>query len=162
MPADHFIATPNASNAPVKVALVAATAKSVIQVVTPATTDLDIRAWGVSFDSAAAGGEALCELLDTGAIAGTVTSLTPTAWGDPNAPASLCVGGTAATGYNASAEGTITASRLLDVQMVNIQTGYSIWYPDTGFPRLGVSRVLRVRVTSPATVNVVPFILWRE
>src|SRR3990167_562733 len=83
--------------------------KTLLQVATPTTTDLKIIEWGISFDGSAAATPIKVELLQTD-VAATVTSLTPTIWGDPNAPASLCVGGAAATGYTATAEGTITAA----------------------------------------------------
>lgn len=159
--ADEYHYVPKASNAIVKVALVAATLKTALQVATPSTMDLLILGWGVSFDSAAAGGEAQVELIDTD-VAATVTALTPEKWGDPNAPASLAPGGAALTGYNATAEGTIAASRIIDSQLVNIQTGYAVWFAPDARPRVAVSRFLRVRANSPAGVNVIPWIVGRE
>ena len=163
--ADVFCALPHATSAPfasIEVAVVAATPKTVLQVVTPSTQDLSIVGWGVDFDSATAGGEAKVELIETAAIAATVTSLTPDLYADPLGPPSLCVGGASATGYNASAEGTIVAMRMLDFQNVNIQSGFTIWYPEGKCPRVPVSRVTRIRVDSPSNVNCLPKIWWRE
>lgn len=156
--------TSKASHAPVEVALVAATRKTVLQCATPSTTGIYVVGWGVSFDGTSATGEpVICELIDVDAAA-TVTSFTPEKWGDDNDEASLCVGGASATGYNASAEGTITGSRTLDEQEVHPQTGYSVWYPDTNMkmPRVKVSRFLRVRCLAPAGVNCIPWILELE
>jgi hypothetical protein len=161
MPADAFAVSPYASNATVKVALAAATTKTVLQIATPATTDIVVVAWGISFDASAAGGEATVELLETD-VAATVTSVTPVKYFDPLGPASLCVGGTSATGYNATAEGTITATRILDAQLVNIQTGYAVYYPPGFWPRMSISKFLRVRVNSPAVVNCLPWVIIQE
>jgi hypothetical protein len=150
---------------PIVVALVAATAKTVLQVVTPSTTDIRVLGWGVSFDGASGTGiPVICQLIDATETA-TVTSLTPEAWGNATAPASLCVGGTAATGYNASVEnvGTLTTSRQLDAQHVHPQSGYGVYFPEVRVqPRVAVSRCLRIRCTAPAGVNVLPWILWDE
>jgi hypothetical protein len=152
-----------ASNLPTVVALTAATVKTTIQVATPSTTDIKLVGWGLSFDGAAGGTQVpvVCVLYDdsTGA---TVTSATPINWGNSQAQASLCVGGTAATGVNASAEGTITAPRYLDMQEVSPQTGYGVFWPPAHQPRVGQSRFLRIRCTAPASVNVLPWILWAE
>ena len=91
-----------------------------------------------------------------------MTSLTPDLYADPLGPASLCVGGTSATGYNASVEGTIVAMRMLDYQNINIQSGFTIWFPDGKAPRVPISRVVRIRVDAPANVNCLPKLWWRE
>lgn len=154
-----FLAIPKASHVPVVVAT-GATVKTVLQVATPSTTDIRVVAWGVSFDGIASTAvPGVCALVDVD-VAATVTTLTPELWGSADNQASLCVGGTAATGYNASAEGTITASRLLDGQQVHPQAGYSVWLPER--PRAKASRFLRVRCTFAATVNVLPWVLWQE
>ena len=91
-------------------------------------------------------------------------SLTPDAWGNPGAPASLCVGGTGATAVNDGAvtEGTITASRLLDAQEVHPQTGYAVWYPADQRPRIAVSRFLRVRTNFDSAISCLPWVIWDE
>ena len=162
----EYLASPRATSAPfapVVVALVGATAKTVLQVATPSTTDIRIIGWGVSFDGASGTAvPVICQLLQTD-VAATVTTLTPDVWGHDQAPASLCVGGTSATGYNASAEGTITAVRNFDQQHVHPQSGYGVfWQDEIHQPRVPVSRFVRVRCTAPAGVNVIPWILWAE
>lgn len=164
----EYIATPRATTAPfepVVVALTAATTKTVLQVATPSTTDIRVLGWGVSFDSASAAQPGWCQLIST-AVAATVTSLTPDQWGNSQQPASLCVGGTAATGYNASAEGTITGTPIVfDTQHVYPQSGYAVWFPATtagNQPRVAPSAFLRVRCKFPAGVNVIPWVVWGE
>jgi hypothetical protein len=148
---------------PTVVALVGGTAKTVVQVATPATTDIRIIGWGVSFDGASGTAiPVICQLIQTD-VAATVTSLTPELWGHDQAPVSLCVGGTSATGYNASVEGTIAAVRQFDAQHVHPQTGYAVmWQSEIHQPRIPVSKFVRVRCQAPAAVNVIPWIMWAE
>jgi hypothetical protein len=154
---------------PVAVALVAATAKTVLQVATPAGTDIRVLGWGISFDAAAAGQPGWAQLVDTGAVGATgLTAINPDNWGNVQAPASLCVGGAAATGTGAGVtpgEGTITAARELDATEVYPQSGYAVWLPDTAAgnqPRIAPSSFLRIRCQFPAAVNVLPWIVWSE
>lgn len=134
--------------------------KTVLQVATPSTTNIRVLGWGISFDGAVVTDPSgICVLIDTN-VAATVTTLTPEKWGNADNPNSLCIGGTALTGYNATAEGTITDSRILDPQNVHPQTGYSVWFPKT--PLVKASRFLRIRTTFGITVNAIPWIVWEE
>lgn len=162
MAQSRYNAIPKSSHAVVEVALSAATTKTVLQVATPSTQDITVVSWGLSFDGISSVAEpVICELIDVD-VAATVTSLTPEKYSDPNAPASLCVGGTSATGYNASAEGTIGASRLLDAAEVHPQAGIIVQFPLGREPGVAVSRFLRLRCKAPAAVNVIPHIIWEE
>jgi hypothetical protein len=156
-----YIAIPKATHAVVEVATGTAI-KTLLQVAIPSTTDIRVVAWGVSFDgisSAAAPG--VLTLLDTD-VAATVTTLTPEEWGSEDNQPSLCIGGAALTGYNATAEGTITVSRILDGEEVHPQTGYSVWFPIPALPRVKAGRFLRVRGLFAADVNSIPWVLWQE
>lgn len=156
-----FLAVPKASNAAVEVAT-GAVLKTLLQVATPSTTDIRVCGWGISFDGASPTAvPGVLELIDVD-VAATVTTLTPEEFGSDDNQASLCVGGVSATGYNASAEGTITGSRILDAQNVHPQTGYSIWLPERFRPRVKASRFLRVRALFAVTVNGIPWIVWEE
>ncbi len=136
--------------------------KTLLQVATPSTRAIKVAAWGVSFAGVVATDPAgLVALLDTN-VAATVTSLTPAPWLNPDDPASLCVGGVSATGYNGSVEGTITASKILDPQHVHPQTGYSLWYPAGKEPLIKVSRFLRIRSNFSVSVNAIPWIIFAE
>lgn len=135
--------------------------KSLLQIATPSTTGITIIEWGISFDGSAAATPIAVELLQTD-VAATVTSLTPTVWGDPNAPASLCVGGTTATGYTASAEGTITATRVFDAQLIAPTNQYFKQFPLGREPEVPISKFLRVRVTAGAAVNAYCYVIWEE
>jgi hypothetical protein len=120
---------------------------------------------GVSFRGVAAAdppGELY--LIETD-VAATVTSLTPDKWRQPLGAPSKCVGGAALTGHTATAEGTITASRLLDAMQVHPQTGYSIWWQSGREPRvedLTVTRFLRIRANYSVNIDAVPWIVWDE
>lgn len=153
----RYIAVPKASHLAVVVAT-GTVIKTVLQVATPSTTDIRILGWGVSFD-ATSGVPGICSLVAVD-VAATVTALSPDLWQSSLAPASLCVSGTAATGYLATAEGTVGASRHFDTQLVSPAAGYSIWFPTP--PTVPVSRFLRIRTTFPVTVNVIPWIVWEE
>lgn len=158
-----YFTTSRASNIPVVVATGTAV-KTVLQIAVPSTASLDrILAWGISFDGVTAGAvPGIVSLMDTD-VAATVTTVTPMAWNHTDELASACVGGTALTGYNASAEGTIGATtRELDTQLVHPQTGYSLWFPATDQPKVKPSRFLRIRCTFAATVNALPWILHAE
>ncbi len=156
-----YLATPKTGHVITQVATSAAL-KTLLQVATPSTTDIRILGWGISFDGfVAADLPGVVTLIDAN-VAATVTTLTPEKWGSDDSPASLCIGGTALTGFNATAEGTITASRIIDPQHIHPQTGYSIWFPDSALPKVKASRFLRIRTNFAVTINGVPWIAWRE
>lgn len=162
MAQSRYIAAPNSSHAPVEIALSAGTRKTLIQVAAPSTQDLTVIAWAVSFDGVSATAEpVIVDLIETN-VAATVTSLTPAPYSDPNAPASLAAGGAALTGYNASAEGTITSSRILDNVEVPPTSGIVIQYPLGREPGVGVSKFLRLRALAPAGVNCLAQLVWEE
>jgi hypothetical protein len=161
----EYLVSPRATTSPfmpVVVALVGGTAKTVLQVATPAGTDIKILSWSVSFDGASGTAvPVICQLID-GDVAATVTAFTPEPYGNSQQPASLCVGGTAATGYNATVEGTMTTVTVADQQHIHPQAGYGVWFPDDSRRRVGPSRFLRIRCQAPANVNVIPAIWWAE
>lgn len=138
--------------------------KTLLQIGVPAGVPINILGWGVSFRGVAAAdppGE--CYLIDSD-VAATVTSLTADAWRLPTEAASRCVGGAALTGHTATAEGTITASRLLDAQQVHPQVGYSVWFPPGREPRVynAAARFLRVRANFSVGIDAVPWVVTDE
>lgn len=158
----RYSAIPYTSNAAVKVAT-ATSAKTLLQVATPSTQDITVVSWFCSFDASAAATPIILELLQFD-VAATVTSLTPTPYSDPNAPASLCVGGTSATGYNASMEGSPTTTLIKDVQQVPPTSGVVIQYPLGREPGIPISKFLRLRATGAAsdTPNALVGVVWEE
>ena len=119
-----------------------------------------ILAWGISFNGSAAGTGIKVELLDTGTVFATVTAsadadvmkLDSVTDQTAASVAGLTLG-TGATGYTATAEGTITAVRLFDAQYVQPFGGYTFQFPLGDEPRLLAGRAGRIRVHAPAAVD---------
>src|SRR4051812_15992307 len=87
--------------------------KTLLQLATPSTNTIRVIEWGISFDGSAAATPIKVELVETD-VAATVTAYGANdlvKWGDPNANASNVTLGTSASGYTATAEGSITATR---------------------------------------------------
>ncbi len=116
-------------------------------------------AWGISFDGSAAATPIKCELLETGTVFATVTASVDADCvkmeGADQAAASVAglTMGTSATGYTASAEGTITASRVFDAQLVAPTNQYIYQFPLGQEPCLIIGNACRIRVTAGAAVN---------
>jgi hypothetical protein len=143
------------------------TIKTMLQIATPSTREIQIISWGFSSNTAPGAGS-IFELLQTD-VAATVTAhvaagVQPL---DPNAPASLMTLGTSATGYTASAEGSITTTRVLDAWQVTATNANPVGYvyqfmPDER-PIVAVSKFLRVRATTPTSgVFLICWITWDE
>ena len=118
--------------------------------------------WGISFDGSAAATPIKCELIET--VFATVTAHVAAGivkFGDPNdvdPTTSMLSVGTAATGYTASAEGTITASRVFDAQLVAPTNQYVKQFPLGREPVVNVGTSLRIRVTADAPVNAYAYV----
>lgn len=117
--------------------------------------------WGISFNGSAAAEPVVCELLTTGAVNATLTE--HVAAGiinlDPNAdaptddfPFAFGAAGDE-TGYNATAEGSITVTRMFDIQHVPPTGGYVKQWPLGREPIFDSAEFLRIRVTAPAAVD---------
>jgi hypothetical protein len=142
--------------------------KTMLQLSTPATRELQVIAWGFSSDDPP-GADGVVELLQTD-VAATVTAhvaagVQPL---DPNAPASLLTLGTTNTGYTSSAEGSTTATRVFDVVSLDSVAGNSPlvyvyqFMPDER-PIVAISKFLRVRATTPTTaVDLRCWVVWDE
>jgi hypothetical protein len=132
--------------------------KTMLQLSTPTTRQIQILEWGFSLDDPP-GADGVVELVDTN-VAATVTA--HVAAGvfnlDPNGTASLLTLGTSNTGYTATSEGSITATRPLDVVSLSSVSGESglcyvrTFMPDDR-PIVAISRFLRVRATTPTTAS---------
>lgn len=157
-----YLAVPGAGSGDASQVSTGTTLKTLLQVATPSNTHITVYAWGISFEGTASTGTPIQTVLTDVNVAATVSTLTPDKWESTDAQASLCVGGTSATGSNASAEGTITGARLLDAQLVHPQSGYSVWFPERSRPVVQASRFLRIRVTAAASVDSLPWIIYGE
>ncbi len=115
--------------------------------------------WGISFDGSAAATPIKCELLETGTVFATVTASADADVAKLNsidqAVASVAglTLGTSATGYTASAEGTITSVRMLDCQLVAPTNQYVKQFPLGREPIIQIANAGRIRVTAGAAVN---------
>ncbi|MGW3025874.1 hypothetical protein [Streptomyces sp. NPDC001221] len=141
--------------------------KTMLQIATPSTRQIQLISWGFTLD-ATPGSAGQVELIQTD-VAATVTAHVASGVQplDPNAPASLMALSTTGTGYTATAEGTVTATRTFDANLVPSVAGstdinyYYQWMPDER-PIVAVSRFLRVRATFGAAVNMSCFVVWDE
>jgi hypothetical protein len=134
--------------------------KTQLQITAPSTGQLEVIAWGCTMNGSALAAGVQVELLTTAAVAGTgMTAVTPTLYGDPNAPAS-----NATAGFTPSAEGTIATVRMLDSEYVQDLAGYSYQFPLGERPIIAVSQVLRVRTNTPASVTpgFLCYVIWAE
>jgi hypothetical protein len=138
--------------------------KTMLQIATPATRILRVVSWGISFDGSSAAVPIRCELIQTD-VSATVTAHVASGvqpFNDPNAPASLMTLGVNATGYTATVEGTITATRYADLQMVAPTNQYDYQWPLDNEFQMPFSKFLRVRVTAPVAVNAYTWVCWAE
>lgn len=133
--------------------------KTLLQVKPGTTKNVKIKEWGISFDAAAAATPIRCELLETD-VAATVTASTAAdivkhddnalMGGDPTT--ALIAVGTTSTGFSATAEGTITATRVFDAELVAPTNQYVKQWPLGEEPIIQVSKFGRIRVTAAAAV----------
>jgi hypothetical protein len=140
--------------------------KTLLQVQPSATIAMKIIEWGISFDGFAAAQPGLVELIETD-VAATVTAAdvnSITKWdaaaligGNPTT--NLIQVGTAATGYTASAEGSITAVRNFDLQLIAPTNQYVKQFPLGREPIIQISKFARVRVTFGASINAYTYMI---
>ncbi|WP_431903615.1 hypothetical protein [Nonomuraea sp. bgisy101] len=153
-----------ATTAPLTPVTTTTAIKTLLQIATPSTRSIKVVEWGISFDGSSAAAPIRCELIQTD-VAATVTAHVAAGvqpYDDPNAPASLMTLGAAATGYTATAEGAITATRTGDVQLIAPTTQFVRQFPLGREFRVPVSKFLRVRVLAAAAVNAYTYVVWEE
>lgn len=140
--------------------------KTLMQLATSATAALEVVEWGISFDGSAAATPGVCELVDTVAVAATVTTYTAAdivklSLGGGGLLSGLTLG-TSASGFTASAEGTVTAVRGMDIQLLPPTAPYIKQFPLERGPQVQLSEFLRVRVTFGTAINALCYIVWAE
>jgi hypothetical protein len=141
--------------------------KTMLQVKPSATLGLHVVEWGCSFDGSAAATPGKVELIETGTVAATVTASVANdinkydaaalMGGDPTT--NLIQVSTTATGYTATAEGTITASRLLMADMVAPTNQFVYQFPLGERPFVQANNILRVRVHFAAAINMICWVV---
>lgn len=125
--------------------------KTHLQVTAPATADLTVVAWGVSFETPPSA-YVNAELINTTTVAGG----TPTAVTPANLRGSTAFAGTA--GFAPTTEGTVVATtRVFDTALLlgNYDHEWSLGRE----PILDASQVLRIRLTTATTVNALCWML---
>lgn len=141
--------------------------KTMLQLASSATTSLEVIEWGISFDGSAAATPGVVELVDTVAVAATITQtvaadIVKLSQAAGALASTLLVATTAQTGYTASAEGTITATRQLDTQLLPPTAPYIKQFPLERGPEVLISEFLRVRVTFGTAINALCYVVWVE
>lgn len=141
------------------------TSKTMLQIATASGAKIRIIEWGYTLTTTP-GAPVQIELLDSGTVAATVTALTSAGvvkYNDATGGTSGIQLGTALSGYTATAEGSITSSRLLDYQY---ETGmyYKCQFPLGREPEIPGGDFLRIRVTptTSAAISLSVFTIWEE
>lgn len=139
--------------------------KTMLQIKGVTAVQIKVKAWGISMDGAAGAAGVQCELVETGTVFATVTASVAAdalGWDGPGLATTsttyLSVG-TSATGYTASAEGTITATRVFDSQFVQPTGAYAWEFSLGNEPIVSAVSALRIRVKAAAAVNAVCWVL---
>ena len=138
--------------------------KTMLQVATPTTRQLQVVSWGYTLNGPPNGA---IELIQTD-VAATVTAHVASGVQplDPNAPPSLVTLGAAATGYTATVEGAITATRLFDEGILTtVNQGmfkYDYQFLPNEAPIIPISKFLRVRCLMGSAVNMICYVVVTE
>lgn len=138
--------------------------KTLLQVKGVSGMQFKVKEWGISFDGSSAATPIKCELLETGTVFATVTAAAAadlTKFDNPGNPTSTTYFsvGTSATGYTASAEGSITAVRMFDAQLIAPTSQYIKQFVLGNEPMVNADSALRIRVTAGAAVNAYCYVL---
>lgn len=140
--------------------------KTLLQVAPSSGNPIIVKEWGISFDGSAAATPIAVELVDTFLIAATVTAyvandVQPFLRSADVGAASVTLG-TAASGYTASAEGTVVATRHGDVQLIAPTNQYVKQFPLGMEYFIPGGHFLRVRVTAAAAVNAWCYVVFQD
>ena len=130
-------------------------------VYTKGMSTIRIKEWGISFDGSAAATPIKCELIETDGAA-TVTALSVydiVKFDNYYSPDPALTYSTITSGFSSSNEGTITGSRLFDLQFVAPTNQYVKQFPLGLEPVLTIERFLRIRVTAGTAVNAYCYVL---
>jgi hypothetical protein len=134
--------------------------KTLLQVKPSATIVAKIKEWGISFDGSAAATPIKVELIETdvaatvtASVANDITKLDANALSGGDPTTNLIQVGTTSTGYTATAEGTITATRNFDMQFIAPTSQYVKQFPLGLEPVIQINKFGRIRVTAGAAVN---------
>lgn len=141
--------------------------KTLLQVKGVTALPFKIVEWGISFSGFAAAAPPTVELIETGTVFATVTAHVAAGLVEfgPGPPGGIPVSttffevGTAATGYTATAEGTITASRVFDSFLAPPTNPYVKQWPLGREPWVDAVSALRIRITAAAAIDVLCYVI---
>jgi hypothetical protein len=147
---------------PVATSAVSGTVKTMLQVKSPSSSKIRVTEWGYIFSSTPTAPVQM-ELIETGTVFATVTTGNILQYNDVTGYASLCTTGTTATGFTASGEGSISATRLL-AQTMDLATYFKQQFPLGREPEVNEASSLRIRATpsTAAATSVLCYIIWEE
>ena len=144
--------------------------KTLLQIKPATNSPLLIVEWGISFDAFVAAAPGDVELIETGTIFATVTAFAAAdvmPYHNPNAPVNTAGASgiplnlsTTASGFDASAEGTVVAGRVIDAQQIAPTGQYSKQYPLGREGGIEPGSALRIRTTFAAAINAVCYIIF--
>ena len=138
--------------------------KTMMQLKAPAAAPMLVWKWGIDFDGTGTT-PIKCELIETGTVAATVTAYVASGLqilGQAQVASQCQIGSTTNSGYTASAEGTITATRYGTVNSVLPGNGdRNEWSLGREF-YIPAGNIVRIRVTATAAVNCACYICWDE
>lgn len=169
MAAPCFITWNGASPTTAPIAAVATSATSgtpmTMLQLKPGASKIRVIEWGYSF-TAVPTSPVRMELIDTGTVAATVTAAVSAGidnYNDVTGPASLASVGTTATGYTATAEGTITSVRVLAYQYES-SFSFKQQFPLGREPEINSGDILRIRATptTATATSLVAYLIWEE
>lgn len=137
-----------------EIALTAATAKTVLQVVAAANHKIKILEWGVYFDGTSVTAEPVQIRLLRQTTAGTMTALTPVKRSSDSE--------TLQTTAQHTATAEPTAGDVLEVKEVHPQSGYEKIFPMGQEIKVPGGGRIGIECTAPAAVNVRAQIVFEE
>lgn len=131
------------------------------------THPIKVVEWGISFDGSAAATPGVAELIDTGTVFGTVTAYVDAdikPFNNANAPANASNDplevGVSASGYTATVEGTVTATRYGDLQQIAPTGQYVKQFPLGERWEVDAGKCLRIRTTFATAVNALCYVIF--
>lgn len=139
--------------------------KTMLQFKASSTKIAKVLEWGISFDGSTAATPGSVELVETD-VAATVTAYVANDIIKSDAAALLCGNpttnliqiGTSASGYTATVEGSITATRLLDGLLMPPTGPLVKQFPLGTEPTIQVDKFLRIRVKFGTAVNAICYV----
>jgi hypothetical protein len=142
---------------------VSGTVKTMLQVKT-GTPKIRVVEWGYIFTTTPTSPVQM-ELVETGTIFATVTQGSiPSNYNDVTGVATQTAApGTASTGFTATAEGSIVATRLL-AQTLDVATYFKQQFPLGREPEVNAASSLRIRATptTASATTILCYVIWEE